>query len=174
MTENIFSLLRTPLHVVAFSNSSLIPITDKQFIALGFGGLVNGRVRHCFPLNGNPRQPQCRDIEGVVQAYYHSLQNGEAVRQTLNYARSKMRYHGKGAQNIRFSASLGSLLLRARDGLREEYGGGRGARRERLLRFAPHYRRRHRRYENALPSKMVVATGKAMQHGIYWIEFRWN
>ena len=85
MTENIFSLLRTPLHVVAFSNSSLIPITDKQFIALGFGGLVNGRVRHCFPLNGNPRQPQCRGIEGVVQAYYHSLQNGEAARRAKIY-----------------------------------------------------------------------------------------
>ena len=66
----------SPIH-----NSCLNPITDKQFIALGFGGLVNGRVRHCFPLNGNPRQPQCRGIEGVIQAYYHSLQNGEALSQ---------------------------------------------------------------------------------------------
>ncbi len=52
---------------------------DKQFIALGFGGLVNGRVRHCFPLNGNTRQPQCRGIEGVIDAYYHSLENGAYV-----------------------------------------------------------------------------------------------
>eukprot|EP00095_Tigriopus_kingsejongensis_P004026 maker-scaffold5_size1054832-snap-gene-2.8 protein:Tk04026 transcript:maker-scaffold5_size1054832-snap-gene-2.8-mRNA-1 annotation:"Copine-8" len=46
---------------------------EKQFIALGFGGLFHGRLSHCFPLNGNPRRPQCRGIDGVIQAYYKSL-----------------------------------------------------------------------------------------------------
>ena len=46
--------------------------------------------------------------------------------------------------DLAFSTSLGPLVLRARDGLPEEHGGGRGAGRQRLLRSAPHHRRRHR------------------------------
>jgi len=48
---------------------------EKRFLALGFGGQVNGRVSHCFPLNGNSRDPYCRGIEGVVDAYYESLRH---------------------------------------------------------------------------------------------------
>lgn len=50
--------------------------TDKRFLALGFGGQVGGRVSHCFPLNGNSRDPYCLGIEGVIDAYYDSLENG--------------------------------------------------------------------------------------------------
>ena len=52
-------------------------LLDRQFMALGFGGLVNGRPSHCFPLNGNPRNPRCRGSEGVLQAYYDSLDAGK-------------------------------------------------------------------------------------------------
>jgi hypothetical protein len=46
-------------------------------LALGFGGLVNSRVSHCFPLNGNSREPYCFGIGGVIDAYYDSLENGQ-------------------------------------------------------------------------------------------------
>ena len=49
---------------------------DRRFLALGFGGMVNGRVSHCFPLNGNSREPYCFGIGGVIDAYYDSLENG--------------------------------------------------------------------------------------------------
>ena len=50
---------------------------DKRFLALGFGGHVNGKTSHCFPLNGNSRDPYCYGIEGIVDAYYSSLEHGE-------------------------------------------------------------------------------------------------
>ena len=56
---------------------SIFFIPEKRFLALGFGGQVNGRVSHCFPLNGNSRDPYCRGIEGVVDAYYESLRHGK-------------------------------------------------------------------------------------------------
>jgi len=46
---------------------------DRRFLGLGFGGTVNGRVSHCFPLNGKSRDPYCQGIDGVVNAYYDSL-----------------------------------------------------------------------------------------------------
>lgn len=48
---------------------------DKRFLALGFGGHVNGKTSHCFPLNGNSRDPYCYGIEGIVDAYYSSLEH---------------------------------------------------------------------------------------------------
>jgi hypothetical protein len=50
---------------------------DRRFLALGFGGMVNSRVSHCFPLNGNSREPYCYGIGGVIDAYYDSLENGK-------------------------------------------------------------------------------------------------
>ena len=52
-------------------------VAEKRFLALGFGGQVNGRVSHCFPLNGNSRDPYCQGVEGVVDAYYDSLEHGK-------------------------------------------------------------------------------------------------
>ena len=56
---------------------SWISFLDRRFLALGFGGMVNNRVSHCFPLNGNSREPYCYGINGVIEAYYDSLANGE-------------------------------------------------------------------------------------------------
>ncbi|XP_043190059.1 copine-8-like [Amphibalanus amphitrite] len=49
--------------------------TDKQFPCLGFGGRVppDGRVSHEFFLNGHPSNPYCQGVDGILQAYYHSL-----------------------------------------------------------------------------------------------------
>uniref|UniRef100_A0A674NG63 Copine VIII n=1 Tax=Takifugu rubripes TaxID=31033 RepID=A0A674NG63_TAKRU len=51
--------------------------SDKMFPALGFGAKLppDGRVSHEFPLNGNPQNPYCSGIEGVMEAYYQSLKS---------------------------------------------------------------------------------------------------
>ncbi|XP_034528857.1 copine-8 [Notolabrus celidotus] len=51
--------------------------SDKMFPALGFGAKLppDGRISHEFPLNGNPQNPYCAGIEGVVEAYYQSLKS---------------------------------------------------------------------------------------------------
>jgi hypothetical protein len=33
---------------------------DKNFPMFGFGGVFNGVTSHCFPVNGNPQQPEVR------------------------------------------------------------------------------------------------------------------
>uniref|UniRef100_A0A9J7Z6Y1 Copine VIII n=1 Tax=Cyprinus carpio carpio TaxID=630221 RepID=A0A9J7Z6Y1_CYPCA len=51
--------------------------SDKLFPALGFGAKLppDGRISHEFPLNGNPENPYCSGIEGVLEAYYQSLKS---------------------------------------------------------------------------------------------------
>eukprot|EP00070_Physeter_catodon_P018707 XP_023978528.1 copine-8 isoform X2 [Physeter catodon] len=51
--------------------------SDKMFPALGFGAKLppDGRISHEFALNGNPRNPYCDGIEGVMEAYYKSLKS---------------------------------------------------------------------------------------------------
>uniref|UniRef100_A0A8C1R534 Copine VIII n=1 Tax=Cyprinus carpio TaxID=7962 RepID=A0A8C1R534_CYPCA len=51
--------------------------SDKLFPALGFGAKLppDGHVSHEFPLNGNPENPYCSGIEGVLEAYYQSLKS---------------------------------------------------------------------------------------------------
>lgn len=49
--------------------------TDKMFPALGFGALIppQGQVSHAFYLNGSPNNPYCTGVEGILQAYYNTL-----------------------------------------------------------------------------------------------------
>ncbi|XP_031419862.1 copine-8 [Clupea harengus] len=51
--------------------------SDKMFPALGFGAKLppDGRISHEFALNGNPENPYCTGIEGVMEAYYQSLKS---------------------------------------------------------------------------------------------------
>ncbi|XP_051544684.1 copine-8-like isoform X2 [Myxocyprinus asiaticus] len=51
--------------------------SDKMFPALGFGAKLppDGRVSHEFALNGNPQNPYCSGIDGVMEAYYQSLKS---------------------------------------------------------------------------------------------------
>ncbi|XP_058938239.1 LOW QUALITY PROTEIN: copine-8 [Kogia breviceps] len=51
--------------------------SDKMFPALGFGAKLppDGRISHEFALNGNPRNPYCDGIEGVMEAYYRCLKS---------------------------------------------------------------------------------------------------
>uniref|UniRef100_A0A4W3HSD1 Copine 8 n=1 Tax=Callorhinchus milii TaxID=7868 RepID=A0A4W3HSD1_CALMI len=49
--------------------------SDKMFPALGFGAKLppDGRISHEFALNGNPQNPYCQGIEGVMESYYRTL-----------------------------------------------------------------------------------------------------
>ncbi|XP_067387757.1 copine-5 [Emydura macquarii macquarii] len=51
--------------------------SDKMFPALGFGAKIppDGHVSHEFPLNGNPDNPYCSGIEGILEAYHKSLKS---------------------------------------------------------------------------------------------------
>jgi len=46
---------------------------DKKIMGLGFGSKVGGAVSHCFPLNGNARNPYCKGVEGLVNSYIDTL-----------------------------------------------------------------------------------------------------
>ena len=47
--------------------------TDKLFPALGFGAKIGGVVSHEFALNGNPSNPYCAGIQGVLAAYHQAI-----------------------------------------------------------------------------------------------------
>ncbi|KAI0220493.1 Copine-8 [Lamellibrachia satsuma] len=49
--------------------------SDKLFPALGFGAKLppDGRVSHEFFLNGHQTNPYCSGINGVIDAYHHTL-----------------------------------------------------------------------------------------------------
>ena len=47
--------------------------TDKMFPALGFGAKIGDKVSHEFALNGNPSNPYCSGIQGVVAAYQQAI-----------------------------------------------------------------------------------------------------
>ena len=52
--------------------------TDKQFPALGFGARIppQGQVSHEFFLNlSQDNNPYCAGVDGLLQAYRHSLQH---------------------------------------------------------------------------------------------------
>jgi hypothetical protein len=48
---------------------------DKHFPVYGFGGKVPEcqAVSHCFALNGDIFQPDCNGVNGILQAYFASL-----------------------------------------------------------------------------------------------------
>ncbi|XP_046542548.1 copine-8-like isoform X2 [Haliotis rubra] len=49
--------------------------TDKLFPALGFGARLppDGIVSHEFALNGNPNNPYCHGVQGVLDSYHKTL-----------------------------------------------------------------------------------------------------
>lgn len=44
---------------------------DKLFPTYGFGAQLppTNVVSHCFPLNGNPHNPEVAGVQGILQAY---------------------------------------------------------------------------------------------------------
>ena len=52
---------------------------DQKFPAFGFGAKFYGNpeVSNCFPLNGNPSDPEIQGIDGILEAYRETLNNVE-------------------------------------------------------------------------------------------------
>ena len=48
---------------------------DKQIPTLGFGAQINGKVEHCFAMNGDIFNPECDGIDGVVETYKNAIKN---------------------------------------------------------------------------------------------------
>ena len=52
--------------------------SDKLFPVYGFGGSSpydpQGQVNHCFALNGNEQNPEVQGVQGILEAYFHSIQ----------------------------------------------------------------------------------------------------
>jgi len=81
--------------------------SDKQFPALGFGARIppNGQVSHEFFLNlSQENNPYCSGVNGILQAYHHSLQNvklygptnfSPVINHVANFARA---YQANGNQ----------------------------------------------------------------------------
>ena len=57
---------------------------DQKFPAFGFGGKFygNDKASHCFPLNGNPSDPEIKGIDGILEAYRDVLNNTELYQPT--------------------------------------------------------------------------------------------
>jgi len=47
--------------------------SDKNVPVWGFGGKVNGRVDHCFPLTFNPNQIEVHGVQGILGAYNNAF-----------------------------------------------------------------------------------------------------
>ncbi|KAF0978020.1 hypothetical protein FDP41_002975 [Naegleria fowleri] len=67
---------------------------DKRFPCFGYGGYINGTTSHCFALNGNPQQPECLGVPGILQAYRQALNNVSLSGPTLfaNVIQTACRY----------------------------------------------------------------------------------
>ena len=50
---------------------------DRSFPVFGFGGVPPGApgVSHCFPLNGNPMNPEIQGLENIIGCYQQTLPN---------------------------------------------------------------------------------------------------
>jgi len=58
--------------------------SDKMFPVYGFGAkLSNGTVTHCFPLNGNPQNPEVPGIRGILDVYEFALKNVQLYGPTI-------------------------------------------------------------------------------------------
>ncbi len=95
--------------------------SDKLFPALGFGGKIGGSVSFEFPLNGNPSNPYCLGVQGVIQAYQQALTTVELwgptnfapiIRHVANFAEQATRNpEVQVSESFWVSASVGQMLI---------------------------------------------------------------
>jgi len=72
---------------------------DKKIMGLGFGAEVGGVVNHCFPLNGDARNPYCKGVEGLVNSYMNSLNSVSQAEPT--WYSSVLRFAAEDAMRCR-------------------------------------------------------------------------
>ena len=86
---------------------------DKMFPALGFGARIGSTVSHEFALNGNPSNPYCAGIQGVLAAYHQAIQAVELygptnVAPVINHVAN---FAEQASQNISAQQNYFILLL---------------------------------------------------------------
>lgn len=47
--------------------------TDKKFPVYTFGAKVEGKLEHCYPLNGNYEKPELLGVQGIIDEYRRGL-----------------------------------------------------------------------------------------------------
>ncbi|CAH1784239.1 unnamed protein product [Owenia fusiformis] len=85
--------------------------SDKMFPALGFGARIppQGTVSHEFFLNGHPTDPYCHGLQGLMQAYHHSLKTVQLYGPT-NFS-PVINHVAKFAQAVRDGSNYFVLLI---------------------------------------------------------------
>ena len=71
-------------------------------LVLSFAAQINGQVSHKFALNGNPSDPYCAGIPGVVAAYHNAIRSVELYEPT-NFApiiNHVARFAAEGKKNV--------------------------------------------------------------------------
>ena len=75
-----FRFMLTCCIIAYFKYSTIITfyfILDKKILGLSFGSMMGGSVRDCHPLNDDPRNPYCKGVEGLLESYKTTLNNGK-------------------------------------------------------------------------------------------------
>jgi hypothetical protein len=78
---NGYNHYQAALHAV--SEILLYYDSDKKVPMYGFGGKVNKRVNHCFPLSFNEENPEVQGLSGIMEAYRSALSKVELSGPTL-------------------------------------------------------------------------------------------
>ena len=95
---------------------------DQKFPAFGFGGKFfgNPKVDHCYPLNGNPDDPEILGIDGILQAYRNVLNNTELWGPThFHYFIDKLNENVK-QEVARENFNVYNILMILTDGIIED------------------------------------------------------
>ncbi|GAB6026835.1 Copine-8 [Chamberlinius hualienensis] len=85
--------------------------SDKQFPALGFGAKLppHGDVSHEFFLNGNPANPYCNGVDGILQSYFSTITSVQLYGPT-NFS-PVIRHVARFAEAIRDGSGYFILLI---------------------------------------------------------------
>jgi len=71
-------------HAIFTIGNILAPYdADQKFPVYGFGAKIGGNVTHCFPLNGNPQNPEVAGIQGILGVYEYAIHNCELYGPTI-------------------------------------------------------------------------------------------
>jgi len=77
---------------------------DGMIPVYGYGANVNGTVSHCFPLNGNPSNPEVAGVPGILDVYHRTIENvrlsgptyfHEVIHQTADIIRFQQKAGGQ-------------------------------------------------------------------------------
>ena len=91
---------------------------DQKFPVFGFGGKFygNDKASHCFPLNGNPSDPEIKGIDGILEAYRDVLNNTELYQPTnFHYIIDKLNETTK--KEIEEHKDIYNILMILTDGI---------------------------------------------------------